>query len=410
MARVRTKITFGLILIALVTLCFTCFQPISAQNHTIATIKEDGSINAIIINEDSSIKPSTAPILREGTIYTLTNDINGMIVISKSNITLNGNGHTINQYASFQDNSNAHGIFLSQVFNVTVANTTIINSGNGIYAIQNPTAGIYVNGGGSNVIIANNLVNNYNGLLLSETNDNVISQNNLTNSNNPYGVGYGILLWGSSNNEIFQNNFIDNRSPAQVTNSASQSHNSWDNGKEGNFWDDYTGTDANNDGTGDTPYEIKTNNKSGALFPKNTDSYPLIQLFNSALHLLKTTPPKIEVLSPLNEVYNESIVSLTFVTDKALVSVTYNIDEALNQTIAGNLTLPELPNGLHNLTIYAKDTYGNNASQTVDFSILVPESSENTVPIAVVILLLAIAVCVVSVLLFSRHRKTSNLK
>ncbi|MDD3792425.1 MAG: hypothetical protein PHY74_04775, partial [Candidatus Bathyarchaeota archaeon] len=42
----------------------------------------------------------------------------------------------------------------------------------------------------------------------------------------------------------------------------------WDDGKEGNYWSDYTGTDDNTDGIGDTPYIID------AL---NQDRYPLMQ-------------------------------------------------------------------------------------------------------------------------------------
>jgi nitrous oxidase accessory protein NosD len=43
--------------------------------------------------------------------------------------------------------------------------------------------------------------------------------------------------------------------------------NFWDNGEEGNYWEDYNGTDANNDGIGDTPYVIDDN---------NVDNYPLM--------------------------------------------------------------------------------------------------------------------------------------
>jgi len=44
--------------------------------------------------------------------------------------------------------------------------------------------------------------------------------------------------------------------------------NFWDNGVRGNYWSDYTGTDANNDDIGDTPYVIDADNK---------DRYPLTE-------------------------------------------------------------------------------------------------------------------------------------
>ena len=44
----------------------------------------------------------------------------------------------------------------------------------------------------------------------------------------------------------------------------------WDNGAEGNYWNNYNGTDTNGDGIGDTPYAIDAN---------NMDNYPLVAPF-----------------------------------------------------------------------------------------------------------------------------------
>jgi hypothetical protein len=64
---------------------------------------------------------------------------------------------------------------------------------------------------------------------------------------------------------IYHNNFIDNT--LQVY--SFESLNVWDDGypSGGNYWSDYTGTDGNGDGIGDTPYTIDVN---------NIDHYPLV--------------------------------------------------------------------------------------------------------------------------------------
>jgi hypothetical protein len=45
----------------------------------------------------------------------------------------------------------------------------------------------------------------------------------------------------------------------------------WDNGFEGNYWRLYNGTDSNQDGIGEIPYIIDSN---------NTDNYPLMGMFS----------------------------------------------------------------------------------------------------------------------------------
>lgn len=86
---------------------------------------------------------------------------------------------------------------------------------------------------------------------------------NNTISNNDVGVA---ALFGGAN-VLYHNNFIDNT--AQVAFSA-LSKNTWDNGVEGNYWSDYAGEDLNDDGIGDTPYVIDSDDQ---------DRYPLMNPF-----------------------------------------------------------------------------------------------------------------------------------
>jgi hypothetical protein len=80
--------------------------------------------------------------------------------------------------------------------------------------------------------------------------------------------------------------------------------------------------------------------------------------------------PTIFVLSPQNVTYTAGDVELTFTTDETVSWIGYSIDGQDNITILGNTTLLGLPDGAHNVLVYANDTSGNMASSTtVHFSI-----------------------------------------
>jgi N-acetylneuraminic acid mutarotase len=83
-----------------------------------------------------------------------------------------------------------------------------------------------------------------------------------------------------------------------------------------------------------------------------------------------TVPPKIFVVSPENKTYTVNSVSLTSNVNKPAAWMGYSLDGLDNVTITGNITLTGLSNGLHNLTVYAKDAFENvGASETVYFTI-----------------------------------------
>lgn len=85
------------------------------------------------------------------------------------------------------------------------------------------------------------------------------------------------------------------------------------------------------------------------------------------------TPPSILVLSLENRLYNASDVPLIFTVNESVSQITYSIDGKEKITINGNATLTGLPNGDHNLTIYATDDAGNTgASETIRFTVRAP--------------------------------------
>jgi hypothetical protein len=64
---------------------------------------------------------------------------------------------------------------------------------------------------------------------------------------------------------------------------------------------------------------------------------------------------------------------LVFTVNKPVVWLGYSLDGQENVTINGNTILSRLSNGLHNVTVYAEDSFGNmGTSDTVSFSVEVP--------------------------------------
>ena len=87
-----------------------------------------------------------------------------------------------------------------------------------------------------------------------------------------------------------------------------------------------------------------------------------------------TIRPVVSVFSPENKTYNVSSVPLTFTVDKPTSWMGYSLDEQDNVSITGNTTLTDVPNGAHNLTVYAEYTEGSiGASETIAFTIAKPE-------------------------------------
>lgn len=103
--------------------------------------------------------------------------------------------------------------------------------------------------------------NNWGGIAIVNSINCSFQCNNITSNK-----GYGIFLSDSSGN-LFYHNSLSNTNQVWF---FGFSNNSWDAGTliGGNYWSNYNGTDTDEDGIGDTPYVIDSN---------NTDSYPLMQ-------------------------------------------------------------------------------------------------------------------------------------
>ncbi len=146
--------------------------------------------------------------------------------------------------------------------------------------IRNNTAsnneeGIRVRNSINNIVSDNTAINNYLGIYLHYSKNNMVSGNTVSNN-----MANGIYLWYSNNNIITGNYVgndeivIDETSNYNIIyqnnhdNANKDGTNQWDNGINiGNYWRRYTGTDANNDGIGDTPYNISGGEGAQDMYP-----------------------------------------------------------------------------------------------------------------------------------------------
>lgn len=100
----------------------------------------------------------------------------------------------------------------------------------------------------------------------------VTCNGNMIHNNTDMGIYVGI---NSEYNLFYENSFISNSINAM----DNGSNNNWDNSIIGNYWDDYSGVDADDDGIGDIPYNITGTANSQDNFPIWEDGIDLIFLY-----------------------------------------------------------------------------------------------------------------------------------
>ncbi|MFX0005965.1 MAG: nitrous oxide reductase family maturation protein NosD [Promethearchaeota archaeon] len=111
------------------------------------------------------------------------------------------------------------------------------------------------------VIYDSVIYNNIAGLFLDYETNSQISDNYLNNNS-----VWGFSLRYSSHNLIFNNDFIENGINAiDELGTNNQWYFAYDN--TGNFWSDYSGVDADDNGIGDTPYDVPPAGGSMDYYP-----------------------------------------------------------------------------------------------------------------------------------------------
>ena len=245
----------------------------SSANMLTGNITDSNGMHGI------SLSSSSYNTLEENTVS--SNPNSGIFLVSSSYNTLMGNTASSNSYI---------GIFLSSSCNNTLA-TNICQSNNSfgiqLYSSCNNTLtgntislnsynGIQLNSSSNNTLTGNTVESNgvYGIYLYSSSNNNTLTGNTVRSNND-----CGIFLYSSSNNNTFYlNNLSNNDSNVGVSscsgnilNSPTTIYYDYTAGSLhknyiGNYYSDYTGSDADGDGIGTDPYNGMD----------MTDNYPLM--------------------------------------------------------------------------------------------------------------------------------------
>jgi parallel beta-helix repeat protein len=363
------------------------------------------AITTIYIQADGTISPTSAPIQRNGDVYTLTGNINSDadgIVIERNNTVLDGAGYTLQG----TNTGSSTGIYASGISGVTIRNINVKAFESGILLDAYSTFNQIIKNkvedndygincwaySDSNNITGNNITaNHFAGIWIIGSSDINVSENNIMGNSQ-----YGMSLESSSNSSVFHNSFINNANQIDIYDSTSF----WDNGypSGGNYWSDYNGVDTKcgpnqdhpgADGIGDTPYALDSN---------NIDRYPLMSPWppEHDVAIINVSPLKTVVglgysvnvsVTAINQGQHPEVCNVTWYANTTILA-SQNVTLSAGDSATVKLTWGTTGSALGNYTIYAyawpvpgeNNTANNNCTCNVAVHVGVPGDVSSSTP------------------------------
>ena len=278
-------------------------------------------------------------------------------------IRLHSDCHQNTITSNIIEDLNSYGIYLVTSDQNSIANNQIIDCGSGMYMLIAHQS-----------VITNNLISGGSiGIIMSACDGGEIAYNLINET-----VSYAVRIYiNSDNNEFHDNIFKDNTNvgiqlddPSDISNAfykngfISNGIHAYDNGTTtswnklgiGNYWDNYSGVDANYDHIGDTPYNI-----SGAA--NATDTFPL---FDHGV-------PVITINTPTSSEYGEDAPEFNItINDPYIYNMWYTINNSgVRHYFTENGTINELVwdtlvDGNIRIDFYSRDIAWNLGSNFIE--------------------------------------------
>jgi parallel beta-helix repeat protein len=265
----------------MVVLAFA-YSLITILAFSICAIKAQSDAT-IYINADGSIL-GTDKIMREGNIYTLTDNIQDTIMVLKDNIVIDGSNHSCGgiNLASYGRNNITikyveGGIGAGHLSNSIIyacKGTVQLDFSFNISLVGN-TGGFFIEFCSNISICGNYLADSPSyGIILINSNNTSIFENTITSNN------VGLYLSDSLNNTIVRNNFVNN---TKQVDGHGAIPNIWSNDNIGNYW---------SDNTSNSTYTIKLMGEGFMNFTQvlDYDYHAQFQPFTIPIYPIPTSP------------------------------------------------------------------------------------------------------------------------